>query len=238
MPHSVFYNDLQARLEELKNHMLPEEFSPTGEYDDQQLDLAKGYILLAHAEFESYLEEVSRDLVMSTVKKWKGNNIPSHTLLSFLCCYHSSWSHSDETANEEILKIAKNRVNVKDSTDEIIDVALKQYIQKIKDNHGIKEKNFKSLVIPTGLSLDDLDGALIVAMDSFGSARGEVAHLSKKRVKTLINPQDEFNKVNAILNGLCDFDLKIQKLLNPVDFSGYAFINCAANTNSSYQFKF
>lgn len=221
MQHSQLFKDLHLRVLELKKNMLPENFSPTGTYDEKQLDLAKGYILLAHAEFESYIEEVSKDIIIKTVKKWKKSNKPSHTLLSFLCCYHSSWSLNDEMANEEIVKISKSRVNVKESTDEIIDIALKQYIQKVKDNHGIKENNFKSLVLPTGINIDDLDASLIVAMDTFGSDRGEVAHLSKKRVKTLINPEDEYNKVNAILAGLKDFDLKIQELISPHYYGGF-----------------
>lgn len=225
MPHSQLFKDLKARLEELRVHMLPTVFSPTGAYNEQQLDLAKGYILLAHAEFESYLEEISKDIVLKTVKKWKSNNKPSLTLLSFLCCYHSSWSHSDDMANAEIVKIAKNRVNAKDSTNEVIDIALKQYIQKIKDNHGIKESNFKSLVLPTGINIDELDASLIVALDSFGSSRGEVAHLSKKRVKTLINPQDEYNKVNSILGGLAGFDLKVQELLSPSRYGDFVLLH-------------
>lgn len=61
---------LQERLEELRGHLLPAEFSPIGEYDPVQLDMAKGYRLLTHAEFESYLEDVSADTVNYALRQW------------------------------------------------------------------------------------------------------------------------------------------------------------------------
>jgi len=112
--------------------------------------------------------------------------------------------------NEDIIKIAKTRNNVKENAYEIVDLALKQYIKKVKDNHGIKEVNFKSIVLPTGILIEELDGALLNKLDSFGISRGDIAHLSKKRVTKQLNPQDEYNNVNFLLNALADFDLKIQ----------------------------
>lgn len=49
MASSERFTTLQERLEELRNHLLPVEFSPIGEYDPVQLDMAKGYRLLTHA---------------------------------------------------------------------------------------------------------------------------------------------------------------------------------------------
>jgi len=210
MAQTQLYTELETRLNELRIHMLPDPFSPTGTYDDKELDLAKGYILLAHAEFESYIEEVSKNHIIDMVSQWKRNSKLSVSLLSFLCCYHSSWSINDEQSNEDIIRIAKTRNNVKDSAYEVVDLALKQYMTKVKDNNGIKESNFKTLVLPTGIMIDELDSTLLDKLDLFGISRGDIAHLSKKRVTKQLNPQDEYNNVNFILNALKDFDLKLQ----------------------------
>ncbi|MGZ8935232.1 MAG: HEPN domain-containing protein [Methylobacter sp.] len=199
---------MRSRLAELRNHLLPRKFSPTGVYTDRQLDLARGYRLLVHAEIESYLEDVTRDVVTMAIQDWKNNQKPSLVLISFLASYHSSWNIDEEVSNEEIIKIAKSRKNVKDSVNEIIDLAQKQFIQKIKDNHGIKSKNLKTLVLPAGVNVDGLDLTWLTNLDNFGSQRGETAHKTK-RATGQINPQDEYSTVKALLKGLEEFDRQI-----------------------------
>ena len=62
----------------------------------------------------------------------------------------------------------------------VIDLAQNQFLQRIKDNHGIKENNFYVLVLPTGIDPSELDATWIANLNNFGSLRGEVAHQSKK----------------------------------------------------------
>ena len=45
--------------------MLPEKFSPTGDYSDRQLDRARGFRLLAHAEIEAFLEDIGAIIYFS-----------------------------------------------------------------------------------------------------------------------------------------------------------------------------
>jgi hypothetical protein len=191
--------------------MLPERFSPTGDYSDRQLDRARGYRLLVHAEIESYLEDVSRDVVTRAIIEWKINKKPSILLMSFLSTYHSSWNVNNDLSNEEIIQIAKSRNNVKDTVDEIIELAQRQFIQRVKDNHGVKEKNFKILIIPTGIDVDELDRTWLTNLDNFGGLRGEVAHKSK-RATGIINPKDEYDTVKSLLIGLEDLDRRISVL--------------------------
>lgn len=208
MSVSSRFKDMRSRLAELRTHMLPRKFSPTGAYTDRQLDLARGYRLLVHAEIESYLEDVTRDVVTTAIQDWKNNQKPSVVLVSFLASYHSSWNIDEEVSNEEIIKIAKSRKNVKDSVNEIVDLAQKQFIQKVKDNHGIKDKNFKTLALPAGINVAGLDLTWLTNLDNFGSKRGETAHKTK-RATGQINPQDEYTTVKALLKGLEEFDRQI-----------------------------
>lgn len=61
MAPSKRFIELKGRLVELRQNLLPVKFSATGDYTDIQMDHARGYRLLAHAEIESYLEDVSRE---------------------------------------------------------------------------------------------------------------------------------------------------------------------------------
>ena len=210
MALSTRYKELRARVAELRKHLLPGRFSPTGDYTDRQMDRARGYRILVHAEIESYLEDVVKEVVIDCIRIWKKNRRPSSLLIAFLASYHSAWNVNDDNSNQEIIQMAKCRNNIKDSVNEIIDLAQKQFITIVKGNHGVREKNLKSLILPTGVDIDELDYTWLTDLDNFGSLRGEVAHKTK-RTTDQINPQDEYNRVKALLEGLKDLDFLILK---------------------------
>jgi hypothetical protein len=204
------FKELRRRLNELRAHLLPAKFSPTGDYTDRQQDRARGYRLLAHAEIESYFEDISRETVTNAIIEWKRNTKATNTIVAFLASYHSSWSVSDDIKNDEVIKIAKSRVN-KDSVAEIINLAQTQFTQRLKENNGIKEKDFKTLMIPTGIDVSSLDQTWLTNINSFGTKRGEVAHHSKGTQGSL-NPRDEFDTVKALLLGIEKLDRLLMQL--------------------------
>lgn len=205
------YKELRVRLRELRKYLLPAKFSPTGDYTDRQIDRARGYRLLVHAEIESFLEDISREAVTSAIREWKIHQRPSSIIISFLASYHSSWNVSEEMSNEEIIKIAKSRKNMKDSVSEIIDLAQRQFTQKLKDNHGIKDKNFKTLMLPIGIDIICLDQTWLTNLDGFGAKRGEVAHKAKRTLEA-INPKDEYDLVKQLLVGLELLDKDVMRI--------------------------
>lgn len=209
---SVRFKEMRSRLKELRKHMLPTTFSPTGNYTERQQDHARGYRLLAHAEIEAYLEDVSRATVTEAIRRWKKEGQPSKPLIAFLTSYHSSWSVNDSISNEEIIQMAKSRVNIKESVDKVINLAQTQFMQRVKDNHGIKENNFHVLILPTGIDPSELDATWITNLNNFGSLRGAVAHNSK-RATGQINPKDELNTVTSLVFGLEELDKRISQLL-------------------------
>lgn len=209
---SVRFKEMRSRLKELRKHMLPAKFSPTGNYTERQQDHARGYRLLAHAEIEAYLEDVSRNTVTRAISLWKSQGKPSKPLIAFLTSYHSSWSVNDSISNEEIIQIAKSRVNIKDSVEKVINLAQTQFIQRVKENHGIKENNFHVLILPTGIDPSELDATWIANLNNFGGLRGFVAHNSKTATGQ-INPKDELTTVTNLVSGLEDLDKRINQLL-------------------------
>lgn len=206
MRNSNRFKEMNSRLEELRDHLLPPEFSKTGDYTELQRDQSRGYRLLAHAEIESYLEDIARTVVNAAIKVWKSKGESTKQLIAFLACYHSGWIASDDVHNDHIVEVAKSRKkSIADSVNDIIDQAHRQFINRVKNNHGIKEENFLLLIQPTGIDKKDLDQTWIANLDSFGKLRGAVAH-SKKSVTEAINPEDEYLKVSELLKGLNDLD--------------------------------
>jgi hypothetical protein len=211
MALSERFRELESRLSELRKNLLPAEFSPTGQYSDKEQDCARGYRLLAHAEIESYLEDISRETVTEAIRLWKKERKPSRTLISFLASYHSSWNVNDQISNEEIIQIAKSRINAKESIDKVIVLAQKQYLQRLKDNHGIKENNLFTLIVPAGVDVSELDSTWLTDLNNFGGLRGNVAHNSKLATGE-INPKDELSSINSLLLGLKQLDKKMGEL--------------------------
>ena len=202
---------MRSRLRELRRNMLPMKFSPTGNYSERQQDHARGYRLLAHAEIESYLEDISRATVTEAIRNWKNEGKLTKQLLSFMASYHSSWTTGDVKTNEEIIQIAKSRVNIRESVEKVIDLAHRQFLQRVKDNHGIKENNFYMLIVPTGVNPAELDATWITNLDNFGSLRGDVAHKAKFATGQ-INPKDELATVTALIAGLEELDRRLCQL--------------------------
>lgn len=211
MANSRRFKDLARRLKELRDHLLPSSFSETGNYTDRQLDRARGYRLLVHAEFEAFLEDSCRELIVKKISEWQNNNKPSNLVIAFLACYHSGWGVDNTLDEVDLVNASKGRTQVKDAAKEAVDIALKQYIKKLKANNGIKEKNFKTMVLPTGVEMDELDQTWLTNLDQFGMLRGDVAHKSKK-AQGLLDPKDEFKSVKDLLKGLKKLDELFEKI--------------------------
>jgi gas vesicle protein len=193
--------------------MLPANFSPIGSYTDRQLDRARGYRLLAHAEIESYLEEISQMVITNALREWKNDNKPSNTIVAFLACYHSGWLQFDHEHNHKIEEIARSRKKIKNNIEEIFNLAQGQYIQILKSNHGVREKNFIKLISPTGVEIKDLDESWLTNLDDFGKKRGEIAHKTSS-VTGSIDPMTEHDRIKDLLDGLKDLDIKLRALMN------------------------
>ena len=82
----------------------------------------------------------------------------------------------------------------------------------IDQNHGIREENLSKILFPIGIEPWSLDNVWLTTMDSFGRARGSVAHTSVKTQQP-IDPETEFTRIaKLILPGLKKLDKKISRL--------------------------
>ncbi|WP_309394961.1 HEPN domain-containing protein [Chelatococcus sambhunathii] len=189
--------------------MLPATFSPVGDYSERQLDRARGYRLLAHAEIESFIEDVTLQAAKKKISVWTTNKTPSDLVVCLIAHYHSGFD-VDEEGVEPVFP-ASSRPKVRDEIKEIVDVAFRQYVTIQNNNHGVREKNIKRLILPIGVRRDEIDPTWLTNLDEFGKQRGATAHSSKK-AQQQIDPQAELQNVQNLLEGFAKLDVIITAL--------------------------
>jgi hypothetical protein len=190
MSNSKRYIQLARRISKIETSYLPS-VNQSGNYTSKEQDDLRAYLLLIHAEIESFFEEVSEEKVKLAFKKWKISRTKSNVLLSRASFSTNTWSENE----------LEDRINK----------SLTLYIQKLKKNHGIKEKNILDILLPVGIELNNIDSTWLNTMTSFGQNRGEVAH-STARVQNPLDPLTLKNTVTLILNEIKLIDETIKKI--------------------------
>lgn len=215
MAYSGRFQALDKRLSELKSNFIPTTFSPEGNYTPNQMDLAKGYRFLAHAEVEAYLEDRCEEIRLLAISEWHRESRTSVPLLAMLVYWNANWSYDSDLAKESKFNKIPPKENGKDISFGINRAAM-AYCNIIKYNNGIKSDNLRKLLPPVGVDFADLDSSWLALMDSFGESRGIVAHSSASATKE-INPQDELNSVSQLRAGLISLDEKFDFLLKSIN---------------------
>lgn len=185
MRHHDHYEILCNRISNLERRFLPEELSSIGEYTETDYDKVRAFRLLAHSEIESYLEAIARNTAVESVKAYKKKNLASIPIIGIINRYGN-----------------KKNLNK-------VDDCIRKYISTVKNNSGIKEQNVIILFTPLGFLADDL---FLSVLNSYGTARGEVAHTSAQ-VQRPPDPGDEKKTIKEILGGLRAFDHYYKEVL-------------------------
>lgn len=209
------YKELKSRIAELRKNLLPSKFSPTGDYKNGTIDKAKGYQLLVHAELEAYFEDMARDISSKAIDKWNKEQKATKQFVSLLVAYHSLWEEADLDSLHRYSKQLKGpHKPIDDKIKEVVKKTQDQYSTILKGNNGIKEENLKKIVRPLGIEITESDWLLHIS--NFGSSRGDTAHLSTKATHT-INPKDELDRVENIMEGIKKIDSDFFDVLEMID---------------------
>lgn len=206
MAKSVRLKELLKRSTELRNHFLPKELDPLGNYSNRQYDRTRAYKLLCHSEIEAYIEDRTREIATRAVNEWEFYSKPNKVSISLLA--FSGMEH--DVPPQTLTPRTTNIVN--QTTTSILKKTLTSFYRTIKNNNGIKESNLLSLLYPIGIEESDLDSTWLIDMNNFGTQRGEIAHTSI-RTQTAIDPMIELNKVRQLLRGIGLLDQKLNDLL-------------------------
>lgn len=205
--NSARFRQLRKRLSELRRHLLPARFDPTGTYSPRVHERARAYRLLAHAEFESYIEDRVIEILTLRLREWKKSRKVSRCLLG-LVAYHEGSSVSNEPTSilnppRKPSPLLEDRINSASNSF--------QYYVRNK-NHGVKEANLIRMLMQLGLEDSEFDPIWLGAIDSWATLRGTYAHQSATKVQVLPDPQDELRAVQVILNGFAKLDIVIGNL--------------------------
>ncbi|WP_424528872.1 HEPN domain-containing protein [Sphaerisporangium viridialbum] len=191
---------LAARILELQTNLLPEEFDPTGLYPVQVHESTRAFRLLAHAEFEAFIEDRVQQIATRAVNDWLSHDIIRPSLLA-LVAFESTTGWKDVT----ILASNDKQKKAPDLTQRIDDVR-KGYINYVlRSNNGIKERNLLRMLLPLGVREENVDQQWLAAVQAWATARGELAHKSGKPQR-LLDPQAESATVEYLADGFKDID--------------------------------
>lgn len=189
------YQNLKKSLDSL--NPLVRSVDPIGCRTNLQFLKLQSYILLSHAIFEEYLEQLAKEVASEARQKLRNENMISKALLGLIAC----------GIVDEIDPKKSNRKIIEKTFRDIADfssTAYNGFVNVIDTNNGIKTENQKKLLLPIGLDPARCDPATMAALDAFGTARGGIAHSFKiKREHTLSQVQSE---INQITSGLISFD--------------------------------
>ncbi|GAB3263728.1 hypothetical protein GCM10027448_39040 [Nocardioides dilutus] len=184
------YNLLDRRAKQLRDRFLP---PAKARYSATEYDLVRGFILLVHAEVETYVEDMVGSVLDAAKNRWVNRQALGR-------CVTTLMMYNDK-------QLIPPPSLGKQNPNETLDATIKSVIKKhgdyvTKDNHGVKQKNLLRLLLPIGVTDNDLDPIWLGDMDTFGSLRGVVAHNSARRVQTPPDPGISLKTVNDVLAGL------------------------------------
>ena len=200
---SSYFEYMLNRVQVLKKTFLPRAFSPTGNYKQTTYEKACAFKVLTHAEFEYYLEEISFAIAKNAYKKWTTRKLISKPLLALAVYYSGSYKAPPEM---------KSGNNSDENISERVRIAFSDYSFKVKSkNNGIKEKNILQLVLPVGIEIDQLDNDLLIALNNYGSSRGQIAHST--RAKQPLTPEEALASSTELITYISALDDILKSML-------------------------
>jgi hypothetical protein len=194
------FTKLKSRLHELRRNLLSFlPYPPISKvsYTDQELDSTRAYIVLAHAEIESYCEELVRNKVDAAKAAFDAGRQVTPVLRRLLA-YH-------------VGKNKKSWSEVRSPSLAIVSAAAQGHISTIRQNNGIRRSDLEKLLFPVGVLETGLDTIWLAQMDSFGIRRGGMAHSGVGAVAAP-DPLTELTTVNQLLSGLLKLDRALARL--------------------------
>lgn len=199
MATSQRFKELEERLRMLRRMLLPSRFSDTGEYPQRVVERTRGYIVLSHAEFESYLEDAVLRVADLAEQNWAAARRATPACLGLLAF----------SADRADVPSASGQGDGLDARLRKAKANFSRWVTQ--ENHGLRERNVLRLLLPVGLRDDELDAAWLATVDSFCRNRGETAHRTGAVVQ-VPDPKSEFNTVRTIVAGLRRIDAQLQRL--------------------------
>lgn len=196
---------MQKRVTTLRHAMLPSRFIATGLYPNRIHQRAAAFRLLAHAEFEAFVEDLVTSHVTARLAAWTANRRPSITLAALLAY--------DEVAGKPPTSLVTPPQKAAKSLQERLDDAANRFNQQVRVyNHGVRELNLLSMLLPIGMEASDLDLTWLATLDSWARERGDFAHKSSGKIGNRLDPATEYAQVKSLMGGFKDLDRRVAEI--------------------------
>lgn len=189
------WTTLKRQIDDLRRLLLPDQFDPLGVYAEAarvQLQ-TRAFLVLSHAEIESYLEDWAKDIVRASEQLWLSSKRVGTPLAFLLSTIGGRFA--------PVESLSQNKGDSHQRFGDVITSLFPIYYKRIKDNHGIKEKNVLHLFEPIGVPSTAFSSTLLPNLDSLGSKRGDHAHQSKA-VASVLDPEVEYKGMVNVLSDL------------------------------------
>ncbi|MBY6069529.1 hypothetical protein KUW17_22525 [Leisingera aquaemixtae] len=157
----------------------------------------QSYILLTHAAFEEYLEEIAKKLAAESVANFLSTR-KINTCVASLVAFETVAQFSEDSSRKAIKRSVVENLN------SFVAIAKRNHTNDVGDNHGIKIKDQKKILLSVGIDPEEVDAVTASVMDAFGTKRGGVAHTSK--ITTSETRSSAVREVETILSGLKSYD--------------------------------
>lgn len=189
-----YFRDLEERVNGLtvkfvEDQITDESADPVGFAPD--IDRLAAFRLLAHAEIEEFLEAKAKEGLASLRASLSAPGMALRSVVdvfSLACAVEVRLSVSWPFDMTAFLK----------QTDQVVQAAA----TAITKNNGVKGTSFFLLSLISGKLPDEVDQALGSSLTSYGKIRGDVAHKSASRVRTLQAPSAEAKAVADLVTAL------------------------------------
>lgn len=203
---SIGHVNLVDRVVQLRARFLPEVFSETGVYDDQNEvdDMASAFLVLCHAEFEEFIETLARERTQEALTAWSERQEPTAEAMALLA-FHFDPDPVKRNAEKQKKGAKKSLpdggVNDGVSLKFLMNKVVFAHKTAISNNHGIADKNFHALFDPLGLQVEGVDSDFFEDLNSFAANRGKVAHRSIS-AREAVNPEKIYKQAITIATQL------------------------------------
>lgn len=181
--------------------------SPPKKYTADEIERAAAYLLFAHAEIELFLEERCKEVALSALEKYESSGQPSKTLTVMLGYFGKSHNvpgeiNSANAAESDALKShSAKHISVSAKSVAMASAAVTAYFAKVEKNNGVKEKHVLELTLPLGVHAKAFDSIWLAEMSTFGSERGNPAHVGISAIQSQTDPFDYQVRIKNVLNG-------------------------------------
>lgn len=157
----------------------------------------QSYVLLAHAAFEQYIEELVTVVSRAAYNQLKADNRVCRAMLCLI-------------ASEAILQVddvARRKIKASMAINLIgfASAAVQNLTLDVKGNHGVTTKDQRKLLLQIGVDPEEVDLSVSAALNAFGIKRGAIAH--KFKIKTNETRSSILSETEQIFDGLLNIDL-------------------------------